>query len=79
MQWPQKVTKFMLNIYRPFLGAGIKVTYISDNWHEIHVAMKLKWYNKNAAGTHFGGSLYSMIDPHLLMIHLHRGFQEIVL
>lgn len=68
MQWPQKITKFMLNIYRPFLGAGIKVTYISDDWQEIHVAMKLKWYNRNAAGTHFGGSLYSMIDPHLLIM-----------
>lgn len=68
MQWPQKITKFALNIYRPFLGAGIKVTYISDDWQEIHVAMKLKWYNKNASGTHFGGSLYAMIDPHLVIM-----------
>ena len=30
--------------------------------------MTLRWYNRNAVGTHFGGSLYSMIDPHLMLL-----------
>lgn len=25
--------------------------------------MKLRWYNRNVYGTHYGGSLYSMCDP----------------
>lgn len=27
------------------------------------VEMKLRWYNRNVYGTHFGGSLYAMCDP----------------
>lgn len=30
--------------------------------------MPLRWYNKNAVGTQFGGSLYSMVDPHLMIL-----------
>ena len=59
---------FSLNIYAPYLGAGVKVDYIAKDWKETHVSMKLRWYNRNAVGTHFGGSLYSMVDPHLMLI-----------
>ena len=30
--------------------------------------MSLRWFNRNYVGTHFGGSLYSMIDPHLMLL-----------
>jgi hypothetical protein len=30
--------------------------------------MRLTWYNRNVVGTHFGGSLYSMVDPHLMLL-----------
>ena len=30
--------------------------------------MSLRWFNRNAVGTHFGGSLYSMTDPHLMLL-----------
>jgi acyl-coenzyme A thioesterase PaaI-like protein len=30
--------------------------------------MKLHWYNRNIVGVHFGGSLYSMTDPHLMLM-----------
>ena len=57
-----------MNFYPPYLGAGVKVDFISDDWKELHVSMSLRWYNRNAVGTHFGGSLYSMIDPHLMLL-----------
>ncbi len=60
--------KRLLNLYPPYLGAGIKVEFVRDDWKEMHVSMKLKWYNRNIVGTHFGGSLYSMIDPHLMLM-----------
>ena len=34
--------------------------------------MRLRWYNRNIMGTHFGGSLYSMADPHLVLMLMHR-------
>ncbi|MDK2791661.1 MAG: hypothetical protein PWQ25_524 [Deferribacteres bacterium] len=63
-----KMMKFLLNIYPPYLGAGIKIEYIKDNWKELKVSMVLRWYNRNAVGTHFGGSLYSMTDPHIMLL-----------
>ena len=30
--------------------------------------MALRRYNRNAVGTHFGGSLNSMVDPHLMLL-----------
>ena len=58
----------MLNLYPPYLGAGVKVTHISEDWRELRVSMSLRWFNRNAVGTHFGGSLYAMVDPHLMLL-----------
>ena len=30
--------------------------------------MKLRWYNKNYVGTHYGGSIYSMADPFYMVM-----------
>ena len=68
MKFSPKKLKRILNIYPPYLGAGVKVEYISDDWKELKVSMALRWYNRNAVGTHFGGSLYSMVDPHLMLL-----------
>lgn len=46
----------------------MRVDHISEDWKELHVSMAMRWYNRNAVGTHFGGSLYSMIDPHLMLL-----------
>ena len=63
-----KLLKRLMNIYPPYFGAGVKVDFISDDWKELQVSMNLRWYNRNIVGTHFGGSLYSMIDPHLMIL-----------
>jgi acyl-coenzyme A thioesterase PaaI-like protein len=68
MKFTPKTMKRFINFYPPYIGAGIKVTYISDNWQELHVAMSVRWFNRNAVGTHFGGSLYSMIDPQIMLL-----------
>ena len=72
MRWSPRTLRFGLNIFGPYLGAGVKVDYIAEDWREVRVSMKLRWYNRNAVGTHFGGSLYTIVDPHpmLMLIHL---------
>lgn len=60
--------RFLLNVYPPYLGAGVRVTHVDSKWRELRVSMKLRWFNRNAVGTHFGGSLYSMVDPHLMLL-----------
>ncbi|MBV1922295.1 MAG: DUF4442 domain-containing protein [Pseudomonadales bacterium] len=68
MKSTPKLLKRLLNIYPPYLGAGVKVTHITDDWNELHVTMSLHWFNRNSVNTHFGGSLYSMVDPHLMLL-----------
>lgn len=58
----------LMNWYGPYLGAGVKIEYIAEDWREVRVAMYMRWYNRNAVGTHFGGSLYAMIDPHYMLM-----------
>ena len=60
--------KRIMNWYGPYLGAGVKLEHIAEDWREVRVAMHMKWYNRNAVGTHFGGSLYAMIDPHYMLM-----------
>ena len=68
MKMTPRRLKRILNLYPPYLGAGVKVTYISEDWKELHVCMAMRRYNRNAVGTHFGGSLYAMVDPHLMLL-----------
>ena len=55
--------KKLLNFYPPFLGAGIRLKEVNPKGTSYLVEMKLRWYNRNVYGTHFGGSLYAMCDP----------------
>ena len=57
-----------VNLYPPFLGAGIRVAYPKDDPHTIVVRLGLHWWNRNLFGTQFGGSLYAMCDPFFLFI-----------
>lgn len=70
MKTTPKKLKRLLNFYPPYIGAGIKIDSISEDWRELKVSMKVRWYNRNYVGTHFGGSLYSMVDPHFMLMLL---------
>jgi acyl-coenzyme A thioesterase PaaI-like protein len=57
-----------LSYWPPYLGAGVSVRRVSPDFLEIDVEMKLRPWNRNYFGTHFGGSLYSMCDPFLVLM-----------
>ena len=52
-----------LTWFAPYWGTGIAVTEVAADFSHIVVQMKRTWFNGNAFGTHFGGSLYAMCDP----------------
>ena len=58
----------LLNLWPPFLGAGIRVTRLEPDWRAVDVEMKLRPWNRNYVGTHYGGSLYSLTDPWLMLM-----------
>jgi hypothetical protein len=66
----------LLNVWPPYVGAGIRVRPAAD-LRTYEVRMKLRWWNRNFVNTHFGGSLYSMCDPFFMLIlaeALGRGY-----
>jgi len=68
-----------MNLWPPFLGAGIRVTRLDPDWRAVDVEMKLRFWNRNYVGTHYGGSLYSMTDPfYMLMLIENLGSDYIV-
>lgn len=80
-RWINSASMFrrMLNLYPPYLGAGIRIAKIDPKYRFVRVEMKLSWFNRNYVRTHFGGSLYSMTDPfYMLLIMKNLGSAFIV-
>lgn len=71
--------KWFINLWPPFLGSGIHVKRIDADFRVIDVEMKLRFWNRNYVGTHYGGSLYSLTDPfYMLMLIENLGRDYIV-
>lgn len=57
------IVKMALNIWPPFWGAGIRIISISHDFCQVKMKLKLRWWNKNANRTQYGGSIFSLTDP----------------
>ena len=61
--WRSRVTRWGFNLFPAWRGTGARITYVRDDWREVHVRLPLNWRTRNYVGTIFGGSLYSAADP----------------
>ena len=57
-----------MNLWPPFLGAGITVEKIAKDFRHAKVCLKYGLLNRNIVGVHFGGSLFAMTDPFFMMM-----------
>ena len=57
-----------MNLWPPFLGAGITVEHIAKDFRQARVRLKHGLLNRNIIGVHFGGSLFAMTDPFFMMM-----------
>jgi acyl-coenzyme A thioesterase PaaI-like protein len=57
-----------MNLWPPFLFTGIHVAAISPDWRHARVELRLRPWNRNYVGTHFGGSLFAMTDPFWMLL-----------
>lgn len=71
-RWDPDALRRRINDYAPYVGARIEVTHVAADAGEIRVRMPLVPENENLVGTQFGGSLYAMVDPHLMILLAHR-------
>jgi acyl-coenzyme A thioesterase PaaI-like protein len=69
---PPGVFRRGINLWPPFLGAGVRVTRVADDYREIDVTLKLGLLNRNYFGTQFGGSMFAMTDPFFALMMLHN-------
>lgn len=58
----------LINWWPPLMFAGIRVTRFADDLREIDVELRMRFWNRNYVGTHFGGSLYAMTDPFYMLM-----------
>lgn len=71
-----KHLKWALNLWPPYIGTGIKIINIADNYSYAKVIIKQRFYNLNYFGTHYGGNLFSMTDPFYILMIANRLGKE---
>ena len=70
--WDVEALRAGINRYGPYAGAHIEVEHLAEDAGEIRVRMPLVPENANLVGVQFGGSLYAMVDPHLMILLMRR-------
>lgn len=69
-----KVARFLINIWPPFLFAGIHVEELTPDFRYCRVVLKESRWTRNMNGSQYGGSLFAMTDPiYSLMLILILG------
>jgi acyl-coenzyme A thioesterase PaaI-like protein len=66
-----KIERRLFNIFPAYRSTGARVMFISHDYSEIHVKLRLYWRTRNYVGTVFGGSIFGALDP-MHMIQLIR-------
>lgn len=59
--------RWLMNLWPPFLLTGIHVTHITKDFRKVTVELRMRAWNKNSVGVHFGGSLFAMTDPFYML------------
>lgn len=59
-----------MNVWPPYLAAGVRVRDISSDYRYARVALRLGLTNRNYVNVHFGGSLFAMTDPFYMLMYM---------
>lgn len=73
-----KLLQHGMNLWPPFIGAGIKVEHIGKDYKSARVRLRMGLANRNIVGVHFGGSLFAMTDPFFMILVQHQLGQSYV-
>jgi acyl-coenzyme A thioesterase PaaI-like protein len=63
-----EIFKTMMNVWPPFVGAGILVDDVAPDYRHMRIVLKDRVFNRNYVGCHFGGSLFAMTDPFYMLM-----------
>ena len=65
-------------MWPPFRAAGIRVREIAPDFRSATVELRMRLFNRNYVGTHFGGSLFAMTDPFFMVLMMKNLGREYV-
>jgi acyl-coenzyme A thioesterase PaaI-like protein len=68
MQFGASGMRRLFNWWPPFRAAGIRVREIAPDFRSATVELRMRLFNRNYVGTHFGGSLFAMTDPFFMIL-----------
>ena len=75
-----RLLKWRFNFFPAYRRCGARITFISDDFHEVRIKLLKHWNNVNHVGTIWGGSLYGAIDPvYTLMLSTILGKEYFVI
>ncbi|MEO6171107.1 MAG: DUF4442 domain-containing protein [Lysobacter sp.] len=60
--------RHILNLWPPFLFSGVHVSRLDADYRHARVELRMRPWNRNYVGTHFGGSLFAMTDPFWMLL-----------
>ena len=63
-----RTLRHVLNLWPPFLFSGVHVTAVTADYRHARVELRMRPWNRNYVGTHFGGSLFAMTDPFWMLL-----------
>ena len=63
-----RTLRHILNLWPPFLFSGVHVTALTADYRHARVELRMRPWNRNYVGTHFGGSLFAMTDPFWMLL-----------
>jgi acyl-coenzyme A thioesterase PaaI-like protein len=61
-------TRRAFNIWPCIWCTGSTIKFLSGDFKELHVQLKLNIRTRNRVGTVYGGSIYSSIDPYFMLL-----------
>jgi acyl-coenzyme A thioesterase PaaI-like protein len=68
----------LFNVWPPFRGMGVRVVELDPAFRHARVELRMRLFNRNYVGTHFGGSLFAMADPWFMILMMHRLGEDYV-
>jgi acyl-coenzyme A thioesterase PaaI-like protein len=67
-----------MNWWPPFRFSGIRVREIAPDFRRATVELRMRLFNRNYVGTHFGGSLFAMTDPFFMVMMIRNLGDEFI-
>lgn len=72
--------KFLFNQFPCYRRTGAKIVFVSGDYKNVEIELRLNWKTRNYGGTIFGGSIFGACDPvHMIMLIkiLGRGYTAV--